>query len=559
MEPSNSPAKILIAEDSPTQAQRLRHILEQQGHEVEIAVNGRLALEMTPQLRPALIISDVIMPEMDGYELCRRLKADPNQRDIPVILVTTMSDPQDVIRGLECGADNFVLKPYDERYLLGRVRYVLVNREMRRPEDAGMGVEIYFNGQRHFITADRLQILNLLLSTYDAAIQRNKELTQMQEALEKSSTDLLAANRFLDSVIENIPDMIFVKDADLRFVRFNRAGEELLGYSRDDLMGKSDYDLFPKEQADFFTGKDREVLASGMLRDIPGEPVHTRNKGERLLHTKKLPILDEHGRPRYLLGICQDVTEQKEKEREILRLNAALEKRAAELDAANKELESFSYSVSHDLRAPLRHINSYVEMLAGDAASALSSVARRYLQVIADASQEMGQLIDDLLEFSRMGRTELRETRVDLNALVRETMAHLETETRDRRIAWNIPPLPVVMGDPAMLKQVLANLLNNAVKYTRPRDPAHIELGSTGEKDGRIVLFVRDNGKGFDMKYADKLFGVFQRLHRAEEFEGTGIGLANVHRIITRHGGRIWAEAAPEQGATFYFTLEPAA
>ncbi|UUZ73930.1 PAS domain-containing protein [Polaromonas sp. P1(28)-8] len=274
--------------------------------------NGRLALKMLPQFRPALIISDVIMPEMDGYELSRRIKTQPDLRNIPVILVTTMSDPQDVIRGLECGADNFVLKPYDERYMLARVRYVLVNREMHREQDMGLGVEIYFNDQRHFITADRLQILNLLLSTYDAAIQRNKDLTQTQESLGQRSAEVAAVNRFLDSVIETIPDMIFVKDAaDLRFVRFNRAGEELLGYSRDELVGKNDYDLFPEAEADAFTSKDQEVLTRGMVLDIPEEPIHTRNKGDRILHTKKIPIFDSKGRPLYLLGISRDVTEKR--------------------------------------------------------------------------------------------------------------------------------------------------------------------------------------------------------------------------------------------------------
>lgn len=552
-------AKILIAEDSPTQAQRLRHILEQQGYEVRVAANGRLALEMAPQFRPALIISDVVMPEMDGYELSRQIKSGAGLRDIPVILVTTMSDPQDVIRGLECGADNFVLKPYDERYLLDRVRYVIINRQMRRPEDAGMGVEIYFNGQRHFITADRLQILNLLLSTYDAAIQRNKELSRIQEALEKSSSELQAANQFLDSVIENIPDMVFVKDAvDLRFVRLNRAGEQLLGYSRAEFLGKNAHDLFPKDQADLFTAKDRQALEAGTVEDIPEEPIRTLKKGVRRLHTKKIPILDEHGRARYLLGISEDVTEQKEKEREILRLNAALAQRARELDDANKELEAFSYSVSHDLRAPLRHINGYVRMLAGDIGDHVGDEPRRYLKVIAEASRHMGQLIDDLLDFSRMKLVEMREARVDLSDLAREVLANLETETQGRNIAWHIPPLLMVRGDGAMLKHALVNLLGNAVKYTRDRDPARIEIGTTGEENGRVIAFVRDNGAGFDMRYADKLFGVFQRLHRAEEFEGTGVGLANVQRIVARHGGRIWAEAELDKGATFYFTLKPA-
>jgi len=559
------PVKILIAEDSPTQAQMLRHMLEQQGYEVASANNGRAALEMAPLFGPALVISDVVMPEMDGYELSRRMKADPGLRDIPMILVTTMSDPQDVIQGLECGADNFVLKPYDERYLLGRVRYVLLNRETRRVDDVSMGVDIYFNGQKHFIKADRPQILNLLLSTYDAAIQRNRELNRSHEELQSlnarldaANTDLRAANLFLDSVIDNIPNMVFVKDAQsLRFVRLNRAVEELLGYTPDDLLGKCDHDLFPKEQADFFTASDREVLMGSTVLDIPEELIHTRDKGTRVLHTRKVPILDEHGEPRNLLRVSEDVTEQKERERQIQTLNASLEQRAAQLEAANHELESFSYSVSHDLRAPLRHINGYLKMLMEDTAGQLSPEAERYVQAVIDASLRLGRLIDDLLAFSRMGRVGMQECNVELDDLVGEVMRDLEMTTRDRDIAWNIRSLPAATGDRAMLKQVFANLLDNAVKYTRQREPAEIEVGSAGEENGQLILFVRDNGAGFDMRYADKLFKVFQRLHSAKEFEGTGIGLANVKRIVARHGGRVWAEAEPDKGATISFTLRP--
>ena len=239
------------------------------------------------------------------------------------------------------------------------------------------------------------------------------------------------------------------------------------------------------------------------------------------------------------------------------RLSERLAERTAQLQSSNRELESFSYSVSHDLRAPLRHIEGYVAMLIEDTVGKLAAEPQRYLKVIVEASRHMGELIDNLLVFSRMGRVEMSQTRVELEMLVQEAVRDLEMATRGRNIGWTIPPLPAVTGDRAMLKQALANLLGNAVKYTRPRDPAQIEMGCAGEEDGRVILFVRDNGVGFDMQYADKLFGVFQRLHRADEFEGTGIGLANVRRIITRHGGRVWAEALPDQGATFYFTLEP--
>jgi signal transduction histidine kinase len=247
---------------------------------------------------------------------------------------------------------------------------------------------------------------------------------------------------------------------------------------------------------------------------------------------------------------------------EIQRLNMELEKRVlartAELEAVNRELESFSYSVSHDLRAPLRHIHGYVEMLKDAMGDQLEEKPQRYLQTIAAASGEMGQLIDDLLAFSHVGRVELREIPVKLRDLVDATIRSLEMIVAGRNIVWKIGELPTVLGDPATLKQVFANLIGNAVKYTRNRDPAEIEIGCLGERDGQVVLFVRDNGAGFDMRYAQKLFGVFQRLHRSEEFEGTGIGLATVRRIIERHGGKTWAEGSVNKGATFYFSLKQA-
>jgi len=239
----------------------------------------------------------------------------------------------------------------------------------------------------------------------------------------------------------------------------------------------------------------------------------------------------------------------------LLQAREDLAKRAAELEAANKELEAFSYSVSHDLRAPLRHVAGYAELLQRQCSAALDDKGRRYMAMILEASKRMGNLIDDLLGFSRIGRAEARKVAVNLDQLVREVISELKHDTKDREIAWTVGALPVCYGDRSMLKVALMNLLSNAVKFTRIRPRAKIEIGYADRKDNQIELFVADNGAGFDIQYVNKLFGVFQRLHRADEFEGTGIGLATVQRIIHRHGGEVRAEGVVDQGATFYFSL----
>lgn len=283
----------------------------------------------------------------------------------------------------------------------------------------------------------------------------------------------------------------------------------------------------------------------------------TRQSGfeARHLEISFSPIRDEQGA---MLGAAQhirDITERQRAEDERANLLTEVARRNALLEAANKELEAFSYSVSHDLRAPLRHIDGFAGLLQRTANAKLDEKEQRYLTLITDSAKRMGRLIDDLLDFSRMGRAELRHATVDMAALVQAARNELEPDTQGRAIEWRVNPLPLVQGDASLLRQVWANLLANAVKYSRPRNPAIIEVGCEKEKPGETIFYVRDNGVGFEMKYSTHLFGVFQRLHRPEEFEGTGIGLANVRRIIARHGGRTWAEGQPGAGATIWFSL----
>ncbi len=418
------------------------------------------------------------------------------------------------------------------------------------------------------------------------------------EAALREKTDEL--DRFFNIAL----DLLCIADTDGNFRRLNRQWEHTLGYTLYELEGRNFLefvhpdDLQPtldaiatlsdQQQVIGFTNRYRcrdggyrwiewRSAPAGKLiyaaaRDITAhieaaEKLREMNDTlDRRVHERTLQLQESETRMRQLNAeLEQRVRERtasletvnRELEtanRELETANREMETANREMEAANRELEAFCYSVSHDLRAPLRHISGFVDLLQRNAADALDEKGRRWLGLVAEASRDMAQLIDDLLVFSRMGRTEMLRTDCDLRAIVEEIVDDVMHETAGRAIEWDIPPLPTVRGDPAMLRLALQNLIGNAVKYTRPRDPARIEIACTETADEWIIS-TRDNGVGFDMRYADKLFGVFQRLHSSKEYEGTGIGLANVQRIVHRHGGRVWAESAIDAGATFYISL----
>jgi two-component system sensor histidine kinase/response regulator len=448
---------ILIVDDSPTQVEHLKYILEQHSYSVTAANSGRQALAHIGKKIPALVITDIVMPEMSGYELCQKIKAEEKTKDIPVILLTSLSSTGDVLEGLACGADNFISKPYNEQYLLTNIVNILINTKLRKNERVRMGMEIQFDGNKRFITADQQQMLSMLISTYEAAVNRNKELIQAQNEL--------------TTMNERLEDLVDERTAELRV----------------------------------------------------------------------------------------EIAERKQAEEKIRLLNRELEQRIIDrtfqLDATNKELASFAYSVSHDLRAPLRGIDGWSLALLEDYGDSIDDHARKYLDRIRTEAQLMGRLIDDMLNLSRVTSAELQLMPVDLTAMTHSIATRLQERRPDSRIEFIIQPALRADADNHLIDIALTNLFDNAVKFTGKRSHARIEFGEA-EVDGGKAFFVRDNGAGFDMAYADKLFGTFQRLHKLSEFPGTGIGLATVQRIIHRHGGRIWAEAKIDEGATFYFTLK---
>lgn len=519
------------------------------------------------------------------------------------------------------------------------------------------------------------------------------------QTLERQRERLRQANLFVDSILENLPDMIFVKDArDLKFVRLNKAGEELLGYPRAELIGKSDSAFFPKSEAEFFIAKDREVLARKELLEIPEEHIHTREKGVRLLHTKKIPILDERGGPIYLLGISEDVTERKEVERAleaseallrqvleilpvgvwisdasgqivisntaaaeiwggaphvgmdgydrykawwaetgkrieieewplvralrrgepvrdalmdiesfdgirktvlnsavplydseqritggivvnvdvservsaerelrkirdnlerlVLERTATAEQRAQELARSNAELRQFAYVSSHDLQEPLRMVTSFSQLLARRYLEQLDSDADEFIGYIVEGADRMQQLINALLDYSRVDSRGTEPRVINAGTALAEVLVDLQRAIQETNALVQHDPLPTVRADPVQLRQVFLNLIGNALKFHSSGPPA-VHVSAT-RRDREWVFAVRDNGIGIEPQYCERIFLVFQRLHTRQSYPGTGMGLSICKKIIERHGGRIWVESEPGHGSAFFFTL-PAA
>jgi signal transduction histidine kinase/CHASE3 domain sensor protein len=390
-----------------------------------------------------------------------------------------------------------------------------------------------------------------------------EELSRQAEDLMFTKDSLSEQSRTFELVLNSIGEGLVAADENGKFVLWNPAAEKILGRGPTAIPTAEWSSYYEVYLPDGVTPFPPTKLP--LARALRGEEcdvemvVHNPQSGKALwIEATAHPMRDTSGIAKGGVLVMRDATQKKNDEIEIRRLNEDLEQRVvqrtAELQAANKEMEAFTYSVSHDLRAPLRHISGFTRILVEEYGTSLPAEAHQHLQRIEQGTVRMGRLVDELLSLTRVGRQPLALQVTGLDSIVREVVVMLAPEIEDREVEWKIAPLPFVECDPTLIRQVFQNLISNALKYSRPRAHAVIEIGQM-EKAGQPVIFVRDNGVGFSMKYADKLFGVFQRLHRAEDFEGTGVGLATAHRIIQKHGGQIWAEAELDRGATFYFTL----
>jgi PAS domain S-box-containing protein len=561
--PTPAQSTVLIIDDTPTSLAVMVEFLEAQDLRVLTAQDGQEGLRRAELTRPDIILLDVVMPGLDGFEVARRLRQHPILRDTPIIFMTALTDPQEKIRGFEAGGVDYVTKPLQIDEVRARV-----------------------------ITHLRLHAAQRQL------LVKNADL-EAEMALRAAATQAVEEQRaFLQQVIDMIPHYIFAADASGKLTLANTSLAELCQTSVDELIGTPSIEaLGDPDRAERIFHEEREVLATRRDLTIP-EELHTDRSGrERVLHILKRPLVGIDGNADQIVGIAMDITRRRKIEQELEKYRAGLEQQVADrtvelrdlnrvlraeveerlraesevrmlnidlearvaertqqLRAAVEDLEGFSYSVSHDLRAPLRAIDNFSNILLNNHAEGLDEEGKRLFGVVRKNARTMSQLINDMLAFAKAGQRDLVLEEVDIAAVAKDVWHELLGGIIGRQIQLQIATLPRMRADVAAIRVVLSNLLHNAVKFTRYREVAQIEIGGY-LGSGAAVCFVKDNGAGFDPQYSHKLYGVFQRLHHTSEFEGTGIGLGVVKRIIDKHGGRVWAEGVPDQGATFYFSL----
>jgi PAS domain S-box-containing protein len=579
----NKSIEVLIVEDSPTQAEHLKYLLEEEGYVVMTATNGLQALAATRTRRPTIIISDIMMPEMDGYGLCEAIKSDGKLKDIPVILVTDLNSPQDVVMGLQCRADNFITKPYDQQFLLTRITQSLKNKELRANGRVQKGVEIDLAGHRYVITAERHQILDLLIPTYEEAVRLNQKLREQQKELAEQVQERTAANERLlieaaerklaeetlrkseekyrtlfDSIDEGFCtiEMLFDgndKPVDYRFLEVNPSFEKQTGIQN--ARGRRMREIAPLHEAHWF-----EIYGKIALT---GEPARFESPAAQL-HSWYDVYAFRVGEPqeRQVAVLFNNITERKRAEEALRRAHDELEirvqERTAEILKKTRDLETLLYVTSHDLREPLRSIENFSRMVHDRYAKLLDDKGQDFLRRVIRGAQRMDQLMTDILALSRAQRMELPAEEVEGESIVREALRQLEDKIKETGATVQVAKdLPRLQGNRIWATQGVYNLIANALKFSRNGAAPEVEIASYQPtvEDGPVVgIVVRDRGPGVAPEHAERIFQLFQRAV-GREVEGTGAGLAIVRQVAERHGGRAWVQPREGGGSEFILTF----
>lgn len=554
--------KILIVDDKKENLYFLETLLNGIGYETISANNGAEAIDLAKKSDIQLIISDILMPVMDGFTFCRNCKKDENLKIIPFVFYTaTYTEPKDKEFALSLGAVKYILKPQEPDVFIEIIEEVLndVNSDKIKniPND-GVSEDVVLREYNSVL-------VNKLEDKMRQAEQKEIELKEYVVKLEKTIEEREKAEKELGrselkykKLYDGMMDGFVITTIEGKILEFNNAFTSMLMHDDDELKSKNINDLTPAkwhdEEKRIF---EKQVFDLGYSETYEKEMI--KKDGSIFpVELRTHLIVNEKNEKEGMWAIIKDITERKKIELMTQKLNEELEQRVKErtsqLKILNQELEAFSYSVSHDLRTPLRIISGYSKILFEEYANELSDDAKTLLEGITKNTNNMSCLIDDLLEFSKLNRKEVALTEINFEKIFKEVFNEIPGSAIKDKVKINISKLPVVKGDKALLKQVAANFISNAVKFSSKVENPEINVSANIE-NGMAVFCIKDNGVGFDMNYSGKLFGVFQRLHKQNEYEGTGVGLAIVKRIINRHGGKVWAESELNKGSSFYFSL----